>query len=85
MRRATFSMFAQIVQLLGRRDDRVILLKTSVEELENPRQEDSAVKDQSEETDYMMELLGVRPLLTLDSFGRVSKHLGVKLPYRAMP
>lgn len=51
MRRATFSMFAQIVQLLGRRDDRVILLKTSVEELENPRQEDSAVKGQSEETD----------------------------------
>lgn len=32
-----------------------------------------------------LKLLGVTPLLTLDTLGGVSKRLGVKLPYRAMP
>ena len=66
-------------------DDSVLLLKTSSEELENPRQKNSGVKSQSEEADEMMKLLGVTPLLTLDTLGGVSKRLGVKLPYRAMP
>lgn len=67
-----------------RRSDRVLLLKTCSDELDNPRAKGSAVKSQSEQADQMMEILGLKPLLTLDTLSGVGKRLGVKLPYRTL-
>lgn len=67
-----------------RRSDRMPLLKTCSDELDNPRGKDSAVKSQSEQADQMMEILGVKPLLTLDTLSGVVKLLRVKLPYRVL-